>query len=160
MGNKAVIKEGEIQVMSAGTGIAHSEFNNSPNEKAKFLQIWVVPNKRNVEPRYDQIALDPNKQKNKLQQILSPIPEDEGVWIHQNAWFHKGVFSLGFKTDYQIKAKSNGVYAFVLKGSFEIDQQKLGERDGLGIWDTAENIDIIATSEGAELLLMDVPMNI
>ncbi|HRN44153.1 MAG TPA: pirin family protein, partial [Flavobacterium sp.] len=95
MGNTTVIKQGDIQVMSAGTGLYHSEYNKNKDQLVKFLQIWVYPNKKNVTPRYDQITLDLNDRHNKLQQILSPNPEDEGVWIHQDAWFHIGKFDNG-----------------------------------------------------------------
>ncbi|HEY2581385.1 MAG TPA: pirin family protein, partial [Mucilaginibacter sp.] len=113
MNNVAVIKNGDIQAMSAGTGIYHSEYNKDRAHRVKFLQIWVYPNKRNVEPRYDQITLNLEDRHNKLQQILSPNANDEGVWIHQNAWFHLGKFDKGISTDYMIKAKGNGVYVFV-----------------------------------------------
>ena len=157
MGNVAVIKKGDIQVLSAGTGIQHSEYNRNKDKLTKFLQIWVFPNKKNVEPRYDQVTLDTKDRHNKLQQILSPNADDAGVWIHQDAWFSMGTFDKGFSTHYEIKKKGNGVYAFVLKGDITIDGQSLNERDGLGIWDTA-NIQITANSPDAELLLMDVPM--
>ena len=157
MGNVAVIKKGDIQVMSAGTGIQHSEYNRNKDRLTKFLQIWVFPNKKNVTPRYDQITLDAKDRHNKLQQIVSPNADDAGVWIHQDAWFSMGTFDKGFSTDYEIKKKGNGVYAFVLKGDITIDGQTLNERDGLGIWDTAK-IKITANSPDAELLLMDVPM--
>lgn len=159
MGNVAVIRNGDIQVMSAGTGIRHSEFNKNKDANVKFLQIWVFPNKRNVTPRYDQITLNLVDRKNKLQQILSPNPDDEGVWIHQNAWFHLGTLDKGFKTEYKLKGGAgNGVYAFVLSGNATINGQALGARDGFGIWDTAK-FDIKADSN-AELLLMEVPMQI
>ncbi|MEC3875629.1 pirin family protein [Chryseobacterium salviniae] len=157
MGNTAVIRSGDIQVMSAGTGIMHSEFNKNQDQLVKFLQIWVYPNKRNVTPRYDQITLDKTKSKNKFQQILSPNPDDEGVWIHQDAWFHLGSFQNNSETTYQIKKKSNGVYAFIIKGSAEIEGQKLEERDGFGVWDISD-LQIKATSENTEILLMEVPM--
>lgn len=157
MGNVAVIKKGDIQVMSAGTGIQHSEYNRNKDRLTKFLQIWVFPNKKNVTPRYDQITLDTKDRHNKLQQIVSPNADDAGVWIHQDAWFSMGTFDKGFSTDYEIKKKSNGVYAFVLKGDINIDGQTLNERDGLGIWDT-DKIKITSNSPDAELLLMDVPM--
>lgn len=157
MGNKAVIKKGDIQVMSAGTGIFHSEYNNSSENPTKFLQIWVYPNKKNVAPRYDQITLNMEDRHNKLQQIISPNADDEGVWIHQDAWFHLGKFDNEFSTAYNIKKKGNGIYAFVLKGDFSIGNITLNQRDGLGIWDTA-SIDIKALSEDAEILLMEVPM--
>jgi hypothetical protein len=156
MGNVAVIKHGDIQVMSAGTGIFHSEYNKNKDRLVKFLQIWVLPSKQQVSPRYDQITLDVADRHNLLQQVVSPSPDDAGVWIHQNAWFHLGNFDKGFGTVYTIKAKDNGVYAFILKGDFTINGQALHTRDGFGIWDI-ENLEIRADSEG-EILLMEVPM--
>lgn len=159
MGNTAVIKKGDIQVMSAGTGIYHSEYNKNNDQLTKFLQIWVYPNKRNVTPRYDQVTLNEADRHNKLQQILSPNTNDEGVWIHQDAWFSMGKFDEGKTTDYTIKRKGNGVYAFVLNGDFTIGGITLNKRDGLGIWDT-DTINIVANSQDAEILLMDVPMSL
>jgi redox-sensitive bicupin YhaK (pirin superfamily) len=152
-----VIKKGDIQVMSAGTGIFHSEYNKNKDQEVKFLQIWVYPNQKNVTPRYDQITLDLNDRHNKLQQVLSPNPADEGVWIHQDAWFHLGKFDNGFSTSYPLKKVGNGIYAFVLKGDFTISNISLNERDGLGIWDT-NTISITANTPDAEILLMEVPM--
>jgi redox-sensitive bicupin YhaK (pirin superfamily) len=158
MGNGSVIKYGDIQVMSAGTGITHSEFNGNKDKPGKFLQIWVIPNKKNVTPRYDQITLNVDDRHNKLQQILSPNAGDAGVWIHQNAWFHLGKFDKGVSAEYNVKAKGNGVFAFIISGIVTINNQKLNARDGFGIWDV-ENISIKADSD-AELLLMEVPMTI
>lgn len=159
MGNTTVIRNGDVQVMSAGTGIYHSEYNKNSDKLVKFLQIWVFPNKKNVTPRYDQITLNLADRHNKLQQILSPNTDDEGVWIHQNAWFHLGTLDKGFQTDYKIKGgKGNGVYAFVLSGELSIGDQKLGPRDGYGLWDT-ESFSIKADTN-AEILLMEVPMGI
>jgi redox-sensitive bicupin YhaK (pirin superfamily) len=158
MGNVAVIKQGDVQVMSAGTGIYHSEYNRKQDQQVKFLQIWLFPNKKNVEPRYDQITLENSNLKNQLYQVLSPSQNDEGVWIHQNAWFHMGNLEKGFETTYEIKSKGNGVYAFVLDGDVTIDNQDLGKRDGFGVWDT-ESICIKADSD-AKILLMDVPMQL
>ncbi|WP_051289339.1 pirin family protein [Chryseobacterium daeguense] len=159
LGNKSVIQSGQIQVMSAGTGVMHSEFSKNENGIAKFLQIWVYPNKRNVAPRYDQITLDKTKSKNRFQQILSPNPDDDGVWIHQDAWFHLGNFENDTETLYQINKKGNGVYAFIIKGSAEIDGQKLNERDGFGVWNISD-LKIKATSDKTEILLMEVPITI
>jgi redox-sensitive bicupin YhaK (pirin superfamily) len=156
MNNVAVIKNGDIQVMSAGTGIYHSEYNKDRAHRVKFLQIWVYPDKMNVEPRYGQITLNAEDRHNKLQQILSPNPDDEGVWIHQNAWFHLGQFDKGVSADYTLKAKGNGVYIFVLSGDVKINDQLLHTRDGYGIWDT-DSFTITAET-GAEFLLMEVPM--
>ena len=159
MGNVATIKHGDIQVLSAGTGIQHSEYNRNQNQLVKFLQIWIFPNKKNVTPRYDQITLDVSQRHNKLQQIISPNESDEGVWIHQDAWFHMGTFDANIETNYQLKKSGNGVYAFVLKGDFMIEGQELGHRDGFGIWETNE-IQILSKTEGSEILLMEVPMTL
>ncbi len=158
MGNKTLIKNGDIQVMSAGSGIKHSEYNRNQDSLVKFLQIWVIPNQENVTPRYDQITLNPEDRKNKLQQILSPNPEDEGVWIHQNAWFHLGQLDKNFTTTYTLKKKGNGIYAFVLKGDLTINGQELETRDGFGLWNM-DQIDIKANSD-VEILLMEVPMQL
>lgn len=158
MGNKTVIKNGDIQVMSAGTGIRHSEYNKNANEQVKFLQIWMHPNQRDVTPRYDQITLNPEERHNKLQQILSPNPEDDGVWAHQEAWFHLGKFDKDFSTEYQFKKEGNGLYVFVLNGAITINNQNLNTRDGFGIWNT-NHVSIKADSE-AQFLLMEVPMNL
>ena len=159
MGNVAVIKQGDIQVMSAGTGIQHSEYNRNEDRDTKFLQIWVFPNKSNVTPRYDQITLKEEDRLNRFQQILSPNEGDEGVWIHQNAWFHIGKFDKDKSTSYKIKAKANGVYAFILNGDATIEGQELHRRDGFGIWDTDE-LTITANSPETEILLMEVPMTL
>ena len=156
MGNISVIRHGDIQVMSAGTGIYHSEFNKNKDQKVKFLQIWVFPDKKNVTPRYGQITLNLADRQDKLQQIVSPDKDDEGTWIHQNAWFHIGRLSRGFNTEYNLKAKGNGIYTFVLSGEVTINSQQLQSRDGYGVWDT-ELLSIRADSE-TELLLMEVPM--
>ncbi|MEI6412625.1 MAG: pirin family protein [Bacteroidota bacterium] len=158
MGNVAVIKNGDIQVMSAGTGIYHSEYNKSQDSLVKFLQIWVFPNEKNVTPRYDQITLKLEDRHNKLQQILSPNPDDAGVWIHQNAWFYLGTLDKGFSTNYKVNLAGNGVYAFVLSGNVTLNGQTLGPRDGYGIWNT-DQFDLQADSN-AEVLLMEVPMNV
>jgi quercetin 2,3-dioxygenase len=159
MGNTTVIRHGDIQVMSAGTGIYHSEYNHSKEETVKFLQIWVFPNKKNVTPRYDQVTLNVADRQNQLQQILSPSPEDAGVWIHQDAWFHLGKFDQDIQANYSIKKPGNGVYVFVLSGSFDLDGQTLATRDGLGIRDAAA-IEVKALTSDAEILLMEVPMQI
>ena len=159
MGNVAVIKRGDIQVLSAGTGIFHSEYNKNTDKPVKFLQIWLYPKTKNVKPRYDQLTLNVNDRHNTLQQILSPNQNDAGVWIHQDAWFHIGQFDKDFTTIYDLKMPANGVYAFVLKGDVTIAGIALNERDGLGIWDT-NKISITANSTDAEVLLMEVPMEV
>jgi redox-sensitive bicupin YhaK (pirin superfamily) len=159
MGNHTVIKHGDIQVMSAGTGIKHSEFNHNKDKPVKFLQIWVIPNKKDVTPRYDQITLNPANRINTLEQILSPNADDAGVWIHQDAWFHIGKFDLDFVTNYKVKKVGNGLYAFVLYGSFELAGQTLAERDALGITDF-DQFELKALTKDAEILLMEIPMGV
>jgi redox-sensitive bicupin YhaK (pirin superfamily) len=157
MGNRTVIRHGDIQVMSAGTGVQHSEYNHSRTEPVEFLQIWVFPDTRNVPPRYDQVTLDEQDRRNRLQQILSPDPDAEGVWIHQSAWFQLGSFDKGVETTYALRQTNNGVYAFVIRGDFDLDDTRLSERDGAGITET-ETIRLKSLSDDAEILLMEVPM--
>ncbi|MES1222795.1 MAG: pirin family protein, partial [Bacteroidota bacterium] len=159
MNNTALIRKGDIQAMSAGTGIFHTEYNKSQDEPASFLQIWLFPKEKNVAPRYDQRSLNGKDRHNKFQQILSPNKEDEGVWINQDAWFHLGSFDTEISTVYNMKKPGNGVYAFVIKGDANIEGQLLNERDGLGIWNTGST-SIKTGTQGAEILLMEVPMSI
>jgi redox-sensitive bicupin YhaK (pirin superfamily) len=156
MGNTGVISKGEVQVMSAGTGVHHSEKNKSQKDILKLLQIWVFPDQKNVEPRYDQKAFDFSGAKNKLLNIVSPVGEKEGLNIHQHAWFHLGQLDKDASLSYELKDKKNGVYAFVIEGKVTINGEKLDKRDGLGISDT-DKLEITSDSE-AELLLMEVPM--
>ncbi|WP_375323691.1 pirin family protein [Flagellimonas sp. GZD32] len=156
MGNTTVIKEGDVQVMSAGTGIYHSEYNKNHDKEVKFLQIWLFPNQRNVEPRYDQISIREIEKPNTFYQVLSPNSDDEGVWVHQDAWFHLGKFDAEAADTYQIKKEGNGVYVFILEGEVEINGQKLEKRDGFGLWET-ESFDFKSLTE-SRVLLMEVPM--
>lgn len=156
MGNATVIKQGDIQVMSAGTGVSHSEYNQNTDAPVKFLQIWVFPNQKNVAPRYDQISMKHLETENGLYQILSPNPEDDGVWIHQDAWFSMGNFKTDTTYTYPLKKKGNGVYIFVLEGELEINGQSLSRRDGFGIWEVSA-VDLKAISN-AQVLVMEVPM--
>lgn len=158
MGNFGAIRKGEIQVMSAGTGVQHSEFNGLEDEAVTLLQIWVIPNKINVQPRYDQIRIADNEKLNGFQQIISPNPDDEGSWINQDAWFNLAKFEKGYTKEYQLNKKDNGVYVFVIKGSAKIGDQLLETRDGFGICE-AESFTLEAT-EDAEILLMEVPMQL
>ena len=157
IGNTTTIRQGDIQVMSAGTGVQHSEYNANKDKEVKFLQIWLFPNKRNVTPRYDQITLDLSK-RNELQQILSPNADDAGVWIHQDAYFHWGSLDAGFETQYKLKNNSNGVYVFVLDGDVSIEGQELSKRDGFGIWGR-DSFTVKGNTE-ARVLMMEVPMEV
>jgi quercetin 2,3-dioxygenase len=156
MGNVAVIKQNDVQIMSAGTGIYHSEYNKNKDSQVNFLQIWVFPKQRNIEPRYAQRTFKPEDRENKLQVVVSADKDSEGVWINQDAWFYLGNLKSGFKTEYKINKKGNGVYAFVIDGDVTIHDQKLNKRDGFGIWE--EDTFQIQADSHAELLLMEVPM--
>ncbi len=158
MNNVAVIKQDDIQVMSAGTGIYHSEFNKNHDKQVNFLQIWVFPKQKDIAPRYDQITLKAEDRKGKLQQIVTHDKNADGVWINQDATFHLGSLEKGFSTNHKLNMKGNGIYAFVIDGDVTISGQKLSKRDGFGVWDT-DSIDITADSN-AELLLMEVPMTV
>lgn len=159
MGNKGVIHSGDVQVMSAGKGVTHSEFNANKDKEVKLFQIWVFPNRENVEPRYQQQSLDFMKDENRnhLHQIVSPDKDDEGLWVYQDTWFNIGAFDKGVETEYSMKHKNDGVFAMVIEGEFSIGDQVLSHRDALGIWDT-DSFKFKAESDNARILLMEVPM--
>ncbi len=156
IGNTTVIRSGDIQVMSAGTGIKHSEYNKNKDQPVQFLQIWIFPDKENVTPRYDQITLNPDDRKNKFQQIVSPNAEDDGVWIHQSAWFSMGNFDGDKTVEYTLNKQGNGIYIFVLNGDVVVENQELTTRDGFGIWNTSKIS--LKIKSYSEILLMEVPM--
>ena len=156
MGNGTTIKSGDIQVMSAGTGIQHSEFNPNHNHHTKLFQIWLFPKYRNVEPRYQQITLDKSLEKNDFAQILSPNPDDAGVWIHQDAWFYLSDFDADFSKKLSLKKEGNGFYIMNIEGEIEVNGEKLERRDAIGIWEINE-IEIKANSN-AKFLVMEIPM--
>lgn len=160
LGNVKRIAAGDVQIMSTGEGVFHSEYNANADQDAAFLQIWVFPHTLNLKPRYEQITPDPKGRHNKLQQIISPFPDDDGAWIQQNAWFSLGHFDQDISTEYTLHDKDNGLYAFVISGAFTIDGQALDARDGLGIADISGDIAITANATESILLLMEVPMNI
>jgi quercetin 2,3-dioxygenase len=155
-GGHGIIKSGEVQIMSAGSGIAHSEKNASKTEDVNFLQIWVFPKERNIQPRYDQKLFSAADRINKFQTVVSPEKNNGALWINQDAWFSLGKLNEGESTQYTINKKGNGVYAFVIDGDVTIENQKLNKRDGLGIWET-DALTIVA-DKNAEVLLIEVPM--
>lgn len=156
MGNSSVIREGEIQVMSAGTGVIHSEVNSSKTDEVELLQIWVFPNKKSVAPRYEQIVLDRTKMANKFGQILSPDINDDGVWIHQNAWFNMGEFEKGITQNYDIKKAGDGLYIFVIDGVVKIDGHILNKRDAITVSDSEKVT--VTSEENSKVLIIEVPM--
>ncbi|MDF2188185.1 pirin family protein [Paraflavitalea sp. CAU 1676] len=157
MGNTRVISQGEVQVMSTGTGVFHSEYNHNADQEAQFLQIWVFPKQLNIAPRYDQIILDRTRMQNTLLPFISPESADGGTYIQQDAWFSSGIFDNGKTTSYDVHSTGNGVYAFVISGSFTVDGHLLDARDALAIENPA-TVNIVATSDKAELLIIEVPM--
>ena len=156
MGNVAIIKEGDVQVMSAGTGITHSEYNPNRNKEVKFLQIWVLPKVKNVTPRYDQISLKDIEKENQFYQILSPNNNDQGVWIHQDAWFHMGEFLNDTTLTYSLKKPDNGLYIMQIEGVSEIEGNTLNRRDALEV-ENANEI-TINMKANSSILVMEVPM--
>lgn len=156
-GNKEVIKAGEIQIMSAGSGLTHSEFNNSKKEFVNLFQIWVFPKEKNITPRYDQKVFDPEERKNKFQIVVSPNEKDRALWINQDAYFTLGNFDEGNSVKYEIKKNGNGVYIMITEGSAEIDREVLSRRDAIGLSDLS-SVEIKLLSK-SELLLIEVPMS-
>ena len=155
-GRDKIIRHHDVQIMSAGSGIQHSEANASNHKEVKFLQIWVFPKEYNIDPRYDQKSFLPEDRINKILTVVAP-DDANAVWVNQDAWFSLANLSKGFLIDYNIHKKDNGVYAFVIKGDVTINGIALNERDGLGISE-ADTLNITANND-AELLLMDVPMS-
>ncbi|NJB86628.1 hypothetical protein GGR26_002405 [Lewinella marina] len=157
MGNTTVIREGDVQVMSAGTGVVHSEKNRNPDRPVKFLQIWVFPRERNVEPRYDQETLDTGAEDGRWHPVVTPEPQPGAVWMHQDAWFSIGRFAAGTTTEYTLNRSGNGVYLFVLEGSATVNGQTLNRRDALGVTE-ADGFTVDAGTQGARILAIEVPM--
>jgi len=155
MGNEEVIKAGEIQVMSAGSGIKHSEFNPSKTEAVNLLQIWLFPNRREVTPRYQTIPVEYSDE-DIFQQIVSPHHQDAGAWIYQNAWFYLATLHAGAEVTYKLNEPANGVYIFVISGNITVNGQVLSARDGYGIW-TVSEVPITCDAD-ALILVMEVPM--
>jgi redox-sensitive bicupin YhaK (pirin superfamily) len=157
MGNIGVIKPNEIQAMSAGAGLMHSEYNHSATEPINLLQIWVFPKERNIKPRYDQKTFSASAKEGKFKTIVAPVKQDDVMWINQDAYFSLGKFSSESEQEYKIQHPGNGAYVFVIEGSASIDGKLLEKRDALGVWDTDKfNLSINA---GSEILIIDVPMN-
>ena len=158
MGNIQHIKAGEVQIMSAGTGITHSEYNGSDAEIVNFLQIWVLPKQQDIEPHYGQQLFSCDDRNNRFQEVVSPdkAGNSEAIWINQDAWFFRGDFDAGYSGSYSIKRPGNGAYFFVIDGALTIAGEQLERRDGIGIEDT-DRIDF-SVAEDCQLLVMDVPM--
>jgi len=157
LGTVSIIQSGEIQVMSAGSGISHSEFNHSLTEAVQFLQIWIFPNQKNVPPRYGQIQLENLLKPNTWQMVVGPPNCGLDTWVHQNCWLHLGHFEAATTCNYQLKQNGNGVYVFVITGSITIDGEKLSSRDAIGL---TEKIELsIQIQETAQVLIIEIPMH-
>jgi redox-sensitive bicupin YhaK (pirin superfamily) len=156
MGHIQVIHPNEVQVMSAGSGITHSEYNHSLSEEVNSLQIWILPNTKNVEPRYDQKAFTPAERKNKIQELVSPIQKNGDLWIHQNSWISRIDLNRDKTSEYKIHRTGNGVYIFVIEGEVEIEGELLEKRDAIGIYDT-ESINLKSTKD-SDILFLEVPL--
>ena len=156
LGSNGNISSEEVQIMSAGSGIEHSEFNGSLTEEVNLLQIWVFPKQRNIEPRYDQVKYDLEKNRNSFLTLVSPEEKEGIMWINQDAVFSLGMFDKSKLVSYNIKNPGNGAYVFIIEGKAEIDGTELGKRDALGIYDT-ENIAVCAIEE-SKILIIEIPM--
>lgn len=156
MGNTTVIREGDIQVMSAGTGVTHSEYNKNRDKEVAFLQIWILPHTQGVEPRYGQVTLDPAQSQGRWNTILGPHGAFDGLWIYQDAWFHLGEFQAGSSSSYTLKNPENGVYIFVIEGSAQVGDQLLGKRDAMEVSGT-DSLSFHFDTPG-KVLLMEVPL--
>ncbi len=156
-GNEHVINTGDVQIMSAGSGLYHSEYNASQKDEVNFLQIWIFPKERDIKPRYDQKTYNADDRKNKFQLVVSPDKNKGSLWINQDAYFSLVNLEKGKDVSYNINKKGNSLYLFLLEGSVTAAGVKLGKRDGLGIEDTDEVT--ISANENSELLLIEVPMN-
>ena len=157
MGNSSIIKTGEIQVMSAGTGIQHSEFNPDENEELRLFQIWIFPNKRNVVPRYDQFEMNVQAMKNNFLQLVSPNKEDEGTWIHQNAWIKIAEVDSNVEITYSFNSKENGVYFMLIDGEVTINNQQLKQKDAFGVWNT--DTVVLKANCQSKILAIEIPMD-
>ena len=158
MGNEGVIRFGEVQVMSAGTGIQHSEMNASQEVQAKTLQLWVFPDREDVTPRYDQKSFDIENQINTFVNIVSPNDTNNGnaLWVYQQTFFNLGIFEKNTSTIYKVNNAENGVYLFLIEGEIEVNNQILNAKDAMGIIDFDE-FEIKINSK-AKILLVEVPM--
>lgn len=154
-GTEKVIETGEVQIMSAGSGLTHSEYNASRDNEVNFLQIWVFPKEKDITPRYDQKRFSPAERKNQIQTVVAP-DDDRALWINQDAWFSLIDLEPGKSLQYDLHQSENGVYAFIIDGSVEIQDQNLEKRDALGVWET-NTVSISSTGE-SKILLIEVPM--
>ncbi|MGB5288235.1 MAG: pirin family protein [Ignavibacteriaceae bacterium] len=156
-GGEGVIYPDEIQVMSAGTGILHSEFNHLNDGTTKLLQLWIFPDKKGHKPRYDQKFFDSEERKNKFQFIVTPEKKEGNLWLNQDAYLSLADLGKTKSLDYKIHTKGNGAYLFLIEGKITVNNESLSSRDGIGIWEADEFS--ITANENSKVLLIEVPMN-
>lgn len=156
MGSGSVIYPGEVQVMSAGTGVTHSEFNASKEERTNLLQLWIIPKEKNIKPRYDQKKFEASEQQNNFKILISGFKNDDALYIHQDALIARSEIVKSKAVAYKLKKKNNGIYIFVIDGAIEIADEKLFKRDAIGL-NTDKEISVTAL-EDTQLLLVEVPM--
>lgn len=156
-GHEEIIRPNDVQVMSAGTGIYHSEYNASQTEQAELLQIWVFPDRKGHEPRYDQTTFDTTLRKNQLHTFVSPNKNGENLWLNQDAYFSWTELSAGGKIEYYINTKGNGVFVFVIEGSVKFDNYELNKRDAAEITG-AESFSATAEKD-SYILFIEIPMD-
>lgn len=159
MGFSEVIQSGEIQIMSAGSGVEHSEVNASTTQPISLFQIWVIPETQNVEPRYAQEKIAPLLVENELTTIVYPKEKaiNTELYVHQQAYFNMGDFTEDTKTTYTLHNQNHGAYIFVISGTVFVDSEKLTDRDAIGVWET-ESIEL-DIKKNSRILLIEVPMN-
>jgi quercetin 2,3-dioxygenase len=155
-GTDGIIKTGDVQIMSAGSGIRHSEYNASKTDVVNFLQLWVFPKQENIKPRYDQKTYDASERKNKWQVVVSPVEGEGGLWINQDARFALARLETGKSIEYKTKFPGNGVYFFVIEGGIEVDGKNLNKRDAIGIWETS--VVALKANADSEILAIEIPM--
>ena len=153
--NSRVITPGDIQTMSAGTGIYHSEMNGSDTEAVEFLQIWVMPEKLNTPPAYQDFDVRPLLRKNEMALIVSP-DGDTPARLLQQTWFSIGEIEAGKKIDYHMHQSHSGVYIFVMEGEVKVDGTILSRRDGMGVYETGSFE--LETLKDSHILFIEVPM--
>lgn len=156
MGNETVIQEGEVQIMSAGTGVQHSEMNNSHHDSVEFLQIWIFPDKKDLNPSYGQVNYRENWKENVFNVLVSPSGEENSLRIHQNAWLSMAEFDENQKISYHLHDDENGVFFFLLSGELTINATLLTERDALEVIGKSENYIDVKTK--SRLLVIEVPL--
>lgn len=156
-GTEKAIVPGEVQVMSAGTGILHSEYNHSKDNETNFLQLWIFPDMKGHQPRYDQKSFDPQERKNKIQFIVTPEKKVGNLWLNQDAYLSLTNLEKSKSLNYKIHTKGNGVYLFLIEGEISVGDESLLRRDGIGIYDTDEFT--ITAENNSQILIIEVPMN-